>query len=259
MESKNLSDKQKRIARSMNIYPIGNVGLIREINIDEIALNLLAIVFKRAFEIFSIIFVPAILTICSMQVNGQTLKRVSSSKAERVKGTFMKFEYYPKDDFAGCELILKKDGTYSYGQHACVSSSKSEGRWTIHQQVLTLESTLQQDNIPVLLSNEGGVFVDSSKIAIVRNNRNELLTDAFVLVNSDTVKCLPYAGMCVGSFEKINRVKVLFENGMSSKWIPVEAGRDRVSLIVLTDEQIAVYMVMHNRRFKMRGRYLKSL
>ncbi|NLR63698.1 hypothetical protein HGH92_05200 [Chitinophaga varians] len=202
------------------------------------------------------ILIPALLAICSTQVNAQMLKRVALSKAERNNGFFMKFGYYPKDDFADCGLVLKKDGTYTYWQHTCLSGGRSEGRWTVRQRILTLESTLQQDNISVLLSDDDGAFVDSLKIAIVRNSRNEALHDVFVLVNHDTVRCLPTIGLCVGTFEKISRVKVVFENGMSSAWIPVEAGRNRVSLVVQTEEEIASYVVMHNRKFKVKGRYL---
>jgi hypothetical protein len=79
-----------------------------------------------------------------------------------------------------------------------------------------------------------------------------------VLINNDTTKCLPIIGSYNGLFEKINRVKILFENGMSSKWMTVN-GERKVALTVLTDASIRNYVVMNRRRFKLEGKYLKTL
>lgn len=115
------------------------------------------------------------------------------------------------------------------------------------------------DNIPAEISyGENRKFVNSFDIAVVENINHEPLTDVFVLVNNDTIKCLPMIGMCNCVFEKIDRVKIIFENGMSSEWIPVKFNEGKIALTVLTDVSIRNYVVMNKRRFKLDGNYLRQ-
>jgi hypothetical protein len=204
-------------------------------------------------------FITAVVVLFSICGNSQTLRKELLTKNDKKNGIFLKFNYSSSNVYGSISLILKADGTFSYDINTCITHEISEGRWKMIKDLLILESTFQMDNIPVEISNEKNrQFVDSFDIAVVENTRHELLTDVFVLINNDTTKCLPIIGSYNGLFEKISRVKILFENGMSSKWMTVN-GERKVALTVLTDASIRNYVVMNRRRFKLEGKYLKTL
>jgi len=207
-----------------------------------------------------IFFIVATIIFFSTCGNCQTLKKERITKNDRMKGIYLKFNYSAKDSYGVVSLILKKDGTFSYGANTFATHEISEGKWYMSEGLLTLESTFQMNNILAEISyGENRKFVDSFDIAVVENIKHELLTDAFVVVNSDTIKCLPMIGMCNGLFERIDSVKVVFENGMSSEWIPVKFNERKIALTVLTDIPIRNYVVMNKRKFKLDGNYLRPL
>ncbi|MEC5145471.1 hypothetical protein [Chitinophaga sp. 212800010-3] len=194
----------------------------------------------RAFFIVTIII---FISICG---NCQTLRKDLITKSDRTKGISFKFSYSAKDSYGVVSLILNKDSTFSYSSNTFATHEISEGKWKMSKGLLILESTLQMDNIPTGISYGGNrKFVDSFDIAVIENIKYELLTDTFVVVNNDTIKCLPMIGKCNSLFEKIDRVKIVFENGMSSKWIPVKFNERKITLTVLTDVPISNYVVMN--------------
>jgi hypothetical protein len=207
-----------------------------------------------------VFFIVAIIIFFSICGNCQTLKKERVTKNDKMKGTFLKFNYSAKDSYDVVSLILKKDSTFSYSANTFATHEISEGKWKMSEGLLILGSTFQMNNIPAEISyGENGKFIDSFDIAVVENINHELLTDAFVMVNNDTIKCLPMIGMCNGLFEKIDSVKIVFENGMSSEWIPVKFNERKIALTVLTDIPIRNYVVMNKRRFKIDGNYLRQL
>jgi len=216
--------------------------------------NYLIINNMRAF------FIVAIIIFFSICGNCQTLKKEHITKNDRMKGISLKFNYSAKDSYRVVSLMLKKDRTFSYSANTFATHEISEGKWKISKGLLILESTFQMNNIPAEISyGENRKFVDNFDIAVVENIKHELLTDAFVVVNNDTIKCLPMIGMCNGVFKKMDSVKIVFENGMSSKWIPVKFNERKVALTVLTDVSIRNYAVMNKRKYKLDGNYLRPL
>jgi len=207
-----------------------------------------------------VFFIVAVIIFFSICGNCQTLKKERITKNDRIKGISHKFNYSAKDSYGLVSLILKKDNTFSYSANTIGSHQISEGSWKISEGLLILNSTFQMDNIPAEISNgENRKFVDSSNIAVVENIKHELLTDAFVVVNNDTIKCLPMIGMCKGGYKKLDSVKIVFENGMSSEWIPIKFNERKIALTVLTDVPIRNYVVMDKLRFKLDGNYLRPL
>lgn len=207
-----------------------------------------------------VLFIVAVIILFSMPGNCQTLKKERTTKNDRMKGVFLKFSYSAKYSYGLVSLILKKDNTFSYSANTIGTHQISEGIWKLSEGVLILESTFQMNNIPAEISNgENRKLVDSCDIAVVENVKHELLTDAFVVVNNDSIKCLPMIGMCKGEYEKIDSVKIVFENGMSSGWIPNKFNERKIALTVLTEVPIRNYVVMNKRRFKLDGNYLKQL
>ncbi|WPQ63675.1 hypothetical protein SIO70_02220 [Chitinophaga sancti] len=208
---------------------------------------------KVFFIVVSIIF----FSLCG---NCQTLKKERITKNDRMKGISLKFTYSSKDSYSFVSLILKKDNTFAYSANTIGTHQVSEGTWKLSEGLLILESTFQMNNIPVEISNlDNRKFVDSCDIAVVENVKHELLTNVFVVVNNDTIKCLPMIGMCNSGYDKIDSVKIVFENGMSSGWIPIKFNEKKIAITVLTDVPIGNYLVMNERRFKLDGNYLKQL
>jgi hypothetical protein len=206
-----------------------------------------------------VFFTVAIIISFSVSGSCQTLQKEHIAKGDKMKGVFLKFNYSDKDGYAVVSLILKRDSSFSYSANTCLAHEISEGKWKMSKDLLILESTFQMDNIPAVLSyGENRTFVDSFDIAVVENSKHELLTDAFVLVNNDTIKCLPMIGKCNRLLEKIDRVKIVFENGMSSEWISVKFNERKIALTVLTDTSIRNYVVMNKRRFKLDGNSLRQ-
>ncbi|WP_440671751.1 hypothetical protein [Chitinophaga sp. 22321] len=207
-----------------------------------------------------IFFIVSLVSFFSTYGNCQRLKKELTTKNDRMKGISLKFSYSAKDSYYLVSLILKRDSTFSYSLNTCATHEISQGKWKISKDLIILESTFQSNNIPAEVSyGENRKFVDSFDIAIVENTKHELLTDAFVAVNNDTIKCLPMIGKCNGLYEKIDSVKIVFENGMSSEWIPIKSNNRKIVLTVLTDVSIRDYIVMNKRRFKLDGNYLRQL
>jgi len=205
-------------------------------------------------------FIVTIIIFFSICGNCQTLTKDLITKDDSRKGIYLKFSYSAKDSYGVVNLILKKDNTFFYSSNTFATHEISEGRWKMSKGLLILESTFQLNNIPAEVSNEQNrKFVDSFNIAVVENIKHEFLTDAFVAINNDTIKCLPMIGKCNGLYEKIDSVKIVFENGMSSKWIPIKFNDRKIALTVLTDISIRNYIVMNKRKFKLDGNYLRQL
>ena len=206
-----------------------------------------------------IFFIITLITSLTLNGRCQTLKMELVTRSEEREGIFRKFSYSADDSYGIINLVLMKDSTFIYRTKTFNTHGTSTGKWTFQQDIIILTSTLQKDNIPVTLSAENGrKFVDSSVIAVVENEKKELITDAFVLVNEDSIKCLPATALCNGEFKKIYRVKVLFENGMSSQWLSVPDDQSRIALTVLTDIDITNYIIMTDQRFCMKGKYLSQ-
>ncbi|WP_143709037.1 hypothetical protein [[Flexibacter] sp. ATCC 35208] len=248
-----------------NIDALHSTGNLNTDSIDKESLrhtflSHLTTRFTKLFDNMKVLFIVAVIIFFSICGNCQTLKKERITKNDRMKGISFKFNYSAKDSYGLVSLILKKDNTFYYSANTIGTHQISEGTWKLSEGILILESTFQMNNFPAEISNgENRKFVDSCDIAVVENVKHELLTDAFVVVNNDTIKCLPMIGMCKGEYEKIDSVKIAFENGMSSGWIPIKFNERKIALTVLTEIPIGNYVVMNKRRFKLDGNYLRQL
>lgn len=205
------------------------------------------------------IFVLVILLFSFLSGVCQDLQKLELTKEDSAQGVLFKYEYEAQGSYGAISLTLKKNNTYTYRQASFAINDTSEGKWEISKNHLILKSSLQKNNIPVQISyGTDGDFADSSNIAVVKNIAKQPLTDATVLVNNDSIECLPLTGQCTGSFESIKKVKVVFENGLSSEWICVKKGETKILLTVLSEMPIENYVVMNNKKFKIEGNYIRS-
>jgi hypothetical protein len=64
---------------------------------------------------------------------------------------------------------------------------------------------------------------DIKKIAFIKDLKGNIIDYAFVYINNDSISCMDGDLICTGKYEKIDSIKVRFENhGISSTWIPVK-------------------------------------
>ncbi|MDF2384850.1 hypothetical protein JMG10_25480 [Nostoc ellipsosporum NOK] len=75
------------------------------------------------------------------------------------------------------------------------------------------------------------------------------MSEAMVSINNDTVRCLPTASFCVGSYTSVDSIKVFFENGFSSNWVPVKNTEDIIVPVVEVAYFSSSYILL-NRRYR---------
>lgn len=191
------------------------------------------------------VFTPSV-TQCQELLEG-TLTKVDSRN-----GIIHKYEFDCPDSYCEIRLVLFKDYTYTYSLKTFNRDVFSNGKWSRKKDTLIIKSFIQKDNVPVKLtySNDTAGRINSFKVAIVRNKKGQLMTDGLVKINCDSILCLPMMGGCIGRYESIDSLKIVFENGMSSKWLKIGAKDfNKVTPIVQTDFLISSYDPL-NRRYK---------
>ena len=205
-------------------------------------------------------YIALVILLFAFKGNAQALVKKSLSSKDRKDGVSEKFSYADKSAHGEINLLLKRYNTYSYSVNSGLFQQISEGTWRKIKGGIELESAIQKHDVPIEISDgKIGRFVDDFNIAIVRNINGELVTSAFVLVNNDTVKCLPMIGQCNCYFKTIDSIKIQLENGMTSKWMPVRKDQKKVVITILTAISIEKYLVMPNQRYRLSGSHLIPL
>jgi len=111
-----------------------------------------------------------------------------SIKPLSVAGTYCKTE-----KFAGICLQLKIDSNYLYSQGTDIHTSTSNGIWKIKKDTLILNSSIQKNNLAISIQEITSQKSDSLVfIEIPTNLSNDLMPDATIYINDDTLKhCMP--------------------------------------------------------------------
>lgn len=210
-------------------------------------------------HVFCRILILALLVFKTSVVFTQNLIKVKLSKKDTSNGVVRKYEYKPRDSHDFTVLMLFKNGKYYYEEKSLTKVLFNEGNWKLSNGVLDLTDNLNKVNLPVgLICMSKSDTANSFKIQIIRNLKGEYLTDGFVYINNDSNQCLPLTGTCLGEYENIDSIKVVFENGFKSKWIPVPC-RDykQLLLILQTELLMSTYTALRNNRFQVFKSYLK--
>src|SRR5947207_8272440 len=182
----------------------------------------------------------------------QDLIKVKLLKEDSTNKVSERFESHAPGGYAGSELLLKNDNSYEYKVGTDLSNQFSSGTWKKKGKFLILNSSIQKDGLPIKIAyGSNGTFEKDFRIAVIKNIKGDFIP-GFVLVNNDSNKCDPSLGFCNESFDKINRVKVLLENGMSSKWIEVEKPSEKIILTLMTDVSMFKYVPMDDVKFNTR-------
>lgn len=196
------------------------------------------------------------------QAYSQNLKKSNVSKADALKGVTHKYEFNDTESFYRIVLWLFKNGRYKYILNSFNQDLLSEGKWEISGRILKLNSDIKKDNVPASFSlNSDTSYVDKGfKFDVVRNFKGKFLTDVFINVNSDSVKCLPAAAFCTGTYKSIDSVRLQFENGFTSKWMKVpDIDVQHIFLKVDTDVQIASYFAFDDFKYLLGSKEIKAI
>ncbi len=185
------------------------------------------------------------------------IKKIPLTKDDKSKGILLKYAYLPKGVYhVGTTLALYKSGRYEYNERDGGQGFYSFGKWKINHKILTLNSDLQQNEVPIKIH----YVIDSNVEAktkigeVYDKKRNNIIYEAHVLVNNDSTSCIPSLLTCKGSYTKIDSVRILFGDRMSSKWTKAEnIPFQRLQFIIVTDEDVRAYIPMHNQYFVIKG------
>jgi hypothetical protein len=198
------------------------------------------------------IIVFTVLVFAINSTYSQYLKKVNLSNEEKKEGAVEKYEYSSVGSYGYVGLLLYKNGTYIYKSFSFAQNLYSDGKWHRVKSVIFLNSKIEKDNIPVKLiyCNSDTLKDKETKIKMVANLRGETFPDAFVNINNDSINCVPSMDTCFGSFNTIDRIKIVFENGYSSKWIKVvEKEYKRLQPIVQVDFNLSSYVTFKKKKY----------
>lgn len=190
----------------------------------------------------------------------QTFKKQTLSDRDKNKGVVLRFECVNEDSSAGILFLFKNDQTYDYESATHIYHSYSKGSWFRTGDIINVKSSIQSDNLPIKLSyGSEGVFEDGFRISTVANTKGEFVP-AFVFINSDSVKCDPSLGICNATYGAIKRIKVVLENGISSKWIDVNNSEEKIAVTILSTEILLNYSVINSKyQLQENGSLLKKI
>ena len=185
-------------------------------------------------------------------VFSQDLEKKVLSETDRKKGILYRYAYECSDSYCEITLTLYKDNNYKYEVKSFMRDVFSSGKWTKKNNILIINSFIQKNEVPVKLvySNDTSGMIKNFPISIVKNKKNELLLDGLVRINNDSLQCLPMSGVCIGDYKSIDSLKIVFDNGLSSRWLKVENKNfKKIIPVVQTDLSISSYIPL-KRRYK---------
>lgn len=201
-----------------------------------------------------------ILILSFLNLDGQDLKRMSLSKAEKKKSILAKYLYSEKGSYGFIILVLYTNGSFEYSVDSFNQDVKSFGKWKIEHGILVLNSTIAKDNLPIRIaySSDTSNRINECKFNIIKNSVGIEVSDAFVLINNDTTRCLPSYASCYGRYTTIDSIKILTENGISSKWfkLTTDLAQSQIDITIEMNMLPSMYYVIENRKYKMVGNRL---
>jgi hypothetical protein len=94
--------------------------------------------------------------------------------------------------------------------------------------------------------------VNGFKIGILKNLKGQKMEDAMVGINNDSLLCMPSEGICDSNFKSIDSIKIIFENGFSSKWIKISNYKyKKIIPIVQTNFLLSSYIDLDSKRYRL--------
>lgn len=210
----------------------------------------------KFFLIFCLIFIISNITF------SQELKEVKLISHEKKQGIAYKYEFSEHDAYGVVSLLLFDNKTYQFFVKKFDGDGFNIGKWVMHGDTLSLKSDILPDSIPLKLEymNDTVGLGHHFRVNIVKNLQDQQMTDAFVFINSDTIRCLPFAERCLGNYESIDSIKVVLENGLSSRWVRVFNNNScRIAPIIETNYILSKYIPFGTRQYLISKSILKQV
>lgn len=206
---------------------------------------------------------PVVFTLlASLASNSQNLIKKNLTASDRNAKVTAIYEHNANDHYASIKLFLYKDGTYKYTLSTFNSDVFSKGKWKKKLDTLVLSNNISKSNLPVKLtySTDSTNLINGFKIGIVTNLKGDKMPDGLVAINDDSIMCAPSYGICDYSYTRIDSIRVIFENGLSSKWLTVADKEYRqITPVVQIDYLVSSLMVFDERKYFIHGGVLKPL
>ena len=205
--------------------------------------------------IFVVVFFS--LKIC----NSQELEKAQLSQKERQESVIEKYIFSGSEE--SIILLLYQNGAYSYNSFTNIIGERfSEGYWIRTGKILELNSSYGANRLPIYITYTK-VLDKPNKIGIqgVININGDVLENAIIAVNNDSTKCSTIMDTCLGSFHKIERVRVFLSKGdCFSNWIEVnQMSLGSLSIVVQSAIDFDKYLVFNNRKYCLSGKGLNQI
>lgn len=193
--------------------------------------------------------------------HSQDLTLTKLTKEDSSRGVQYHYQWESTDGHvAVVDLFLLWDKTFEYSIASNVHNAYSIGHWKADGEMVILNSDFQKGTLPIKVSYRQRDSSDSNvkKLAFVKDLNEKPLPYAFVYINNDSTSCMDGDLFCIGQYQQIDRVKVVFENnGPSSKWFNISPYDGLIQITVLTKLNLQRYIILENRKYKLVGNKLE--
>ncbi|MBO9202789.1 MULTISPECIES: hypothetical protein [Niastella] len=180
----------------------------------------------------------------------QKFEKKEISKEERSKGLILKFQAGYREKVENLKLF--SDSTFLYEVISMAERGFSKGNWVRRNGVLILSNPFKENNVPVIVNFTYDTSLRGVKFKMddVKSSKGEIMSEAMICVNADSIKCIPLLMCNTDDIDSITKVKLVFGQGMSSKWIAAPTDPFNViSITVQSDFDLSSFLPF-NRKFK---------
>lgn len=191
--------------------------------------------------------------------SAQNWKKETLNKRQDSLFAVYSWEVHDKVHGAGEQITLTKKGRFKYTGYWPLNSKKfSEGYYSIDDNIITLNSDLQFDNVKANIAYFDTTAKDPlySRLSFPKNNKGESIFKSFYYINYDTTSkgiFDPEFLIHLNLTHSIKSIKVRFWNAdFGSSWIPIQQNGKFISVKINTDENFDSYKpkVLKNWKLK---------
>jgi hypothetical protein len=183
-----------------------------------------------------------LLVLTNLFYSSQEYKKIKLTKEELKEGIEAHYQRDATDGhFMVFDLFLYKNGRFTYCRSDNLYPEYSEGSWKTSDGRLQFRCSIQPNELPVKVSYLPVESNGKRRIAQIRNLKEDV-TEAYVLINTDSINCFYGDELCNGSYDTIRRLKVGLENSdLKSAWINIKEGKETIHLVIDTELDVRKY------------------
>jgi hypothetical protein len=191
----------------------------------------------------------------------QSLKEVALTKEEKQADSLLShYQVFSDDSLASVSLYLYKHGTFEYQNATCITYRFSTGIWTKKGSIITLNSFIQKDQLPISINY---IKTDSvgqkNKVLVGRSPTGERITALVVYMNNDSTSCIVGTPFCNGSYDYIDSIRVHLDGGFHSQWIKTERNRGDIEPVIQTTIPLEKYFPIRNEQYRLGNKQISRV